>query len=126
MVQQPTKGLGQGIIWINGAPDVAQDHFTFGDPLLQGKMLYVNVMTAIRRALGICHHNGSCIVLIELSSFQLTDRDLHEDSTEILCELGGTNSRDKFTFGGTEADGCHPLRSVCNGSSSEKKNAGSN
>jgi hypothetical protein len=79
VVQQPTKGLSEGIGGVNSSPYVAQDHFTFGHPFLQGKMLDVNVAAPISGALGVGHHDGSRIIFIDFSSLQLLEGKIYKD-----------------------------------------------
>jgi hypothetical protein len=76
VMQQPAKGLGQGISRVNGLPYVAQDHFTFGHPFLQGKVLDVDVEIETFGAFIIGHHDGGCIILVKLSGFKLSNGDL--------------------------------------------------
>jgi hypothetical protein len=119
VMQQPAKGLGEGASRVNGSHYVAQDHFTFGHPFLQGKFLDVDVMDAIRRTLDIGHHYGSRIIIVDFSGFQLSDGDLKKDGTEELSNLCSANGFDKLTLSGAEADRCYQFRQVSDGCTSK-------
>jgi hypothetical protein len=75
-MQQPAKGIGQGIIRVNGSPYVAQNHFPLGHPFLQGKLLDAGAATVIHGEFIIGYNDGICIILIQLSGFQFSDGDL--------------------------------------------------
>ena len=95
----PAKCLGSMVSNIDDARDMMHDDDdTMTLPLLNGKMLDVNV-SGIRSGLAfIDHGNGGDIVFIERCGTLLWNAKLMKDGTKVFSNLGSMHSGDEFSL----------------------------
>lgn len=125
-VECPAEGLGTLVGGVDDAGDVVHDDISTLTPLLNGKMLNVDVTRARRRLAVINHGNGSQILFIEGGGSRLRKTKLGEDGTKILCNLGSLTSADKFGLSTGSSDSSLKLRLVSNRTTSEAEDKASN
>ncbi len=69
-------------------------------PILDGKVLDINVARALGRDLRVDHVDSRHIVFVDRSRTSLRKAKLAQDSAKVASMLGGDNSSEKFRFGG--------------------------
>ena len=94
----PAKCFGSMVSDIDDARDVTHNDEATTLPLLNGKMLNVDV-SGIRSGLAfIDHGNGRDIVFVEWCGTLLWNAKLAKDGTKVFSNLGGMDSSDEFSF----------------------------
>jgi hypothetical protein len=99
-MQGGTQRLGEGIGRVDDARDLAENDVPLGFPLLNCKMLDVDVTRSWRWAAGIDHKNGRLVVLVEHIRTRLGISKFIEDRSQVLGNLGSLNGSDEFSFSG--------------------------
>ena len=122
MVESGTKGCSERVGRIDDAGDVLHNNFVVGLPLLDGKMLNVNMARAGRRTAGVDHENGRRVVFVERGGAELRITKLGKDGAKIFSNFGSMDGGEEFSFGGTGGDGRLDLSLVGNGAAAEHEN----
>ena len=99
-VENATDAFGEGVAGIDGTFDVFEEDVASTFPILDSKVLDVNVAGAFGRTAGVDHVDGRFVVLIEKSGMLLSKAKLLKDDTEIFGDLGSSNSGNKLSFSG--------------------------
>jgi hypothetical protein len=76
-------------------------------PLLDSKILDVNVSEAFGGASGIDQFNGRFIIFVQDGRLLLSKSELMKDEMEVFCNFSGCNSGDELCLSG--AGGCDGL-----------------
>jgi hypothetical protein len=99
-VHNPAQCLGGIVRRILDAGDVKKNSLTGFFPILDSKVLDVNIMGARSGATRI-HHllDGGNIILKKLSWLSLWKAQLGKNGTQVLGNLDDSNSSDEFGFG---------------------------
>ena len=96
--KRPAKGLGSLVSDIDDARDMTHDNETMMLPLLNSKVLYVNV-SGVRSGLAfIDHGNGGDVVFVERCGTLLWNAKLMKDGTKVFGNLGSMHSGNEFSL----------------------------
>jgi hypothetical protein len=125
MMEDPTKGFGEGIGGVDYTRDVDHDDVTVAFPLLQGEVLNINMVRALGRLAGIGHQNSGLIVFVELSGARVRIVEVGEDGVEVLGSLSGLNGGDELGFGRGGGNHGLELGTVGDGSTTQGENGAS-
>ncbi len=98
-MEGPAESLGGLVSVVDDARKMVHDDITPTTPLLDGKVLNVDMAGARSRLTLVDHRNGSHVVFVERSGIRLPETELSENRTEILGSLGGMTSCVKFRLG---------------------------
>lgn len=96
--KSPPKSFCSLVAGIDNSRDVVHLNLSSRPPLLNCKELNVNVTGTRSRLPLIDHVNAGFVVDIERSRFGLFKAQLTEDRTEVLCNLGSTDTQNKFSL----------------------------
>ena len=120
-VKDPAKGLGQVIQGIDDARDVLRDNVASILPILNGKMLDINVTGALGRDASVDHVDSRHVVFVDWGGTGLGKTEFEEDRAKVLRMFSCDNCSQKFGFSG--AGGCDGLglSAVRNGTTTEDK-----
>ena len=118
-MQGGTQRLGEGIGRIDDARDGVENDIAIGFPLLNHKMLYVDVARSWGRAAGIDHKDGRLVVLVEHSRTRLDIFEFIKDRSHVLGNLGSLNCSDEFSVSGARGDGRLHIGLVGNGTTTK-------
>ena len=94
----PAKCLGSMVSDIDDARDMTHDDETTTLPLLNGKMLNVDVSGIGSRLAFVDHGNGGDIVFVERCGTLLWNAELMKDGTKVFSNLGSMHSGDEFSL----------------------------
>ena len=94
----PAKCLGSMVSNIDDARDMMHDNETTMLPLLNGKMLNVNVSGIGSRLVFVDHGNGRDIVFIKRCGTLLRDAKLMKDGMKVFSNLGSMHSGNEFSL----------------------------
>ena len=97
-MENPTEWLGKGIRRVDDSRDVAHNDIARCFPVLDGKVLNVNVSGAIRRNVVVDHEDSRHIVFVDWSGRGLRETELMEDGTEVSSLLSSGNSSNEFSL----------------------------
>jgi hypothetical protein len=71
MMKNQSKGFSHGIGGVDGTTDVFKEHVPLSHPIIEGKVLNIDVMASISGAARVGHHYGSRIVLKQRHGVEL-------------------------------------------------------
>ena len=94
----PAKGFGSMVSDIDDARDMMHNDETATLPLLNGKMLNVDVSGVRSGFAFIDHGNGGDIVFVEWCGTLLWNAELMKDGTKVFSNLGGMDGSDEFSL----------------------------
>ena len=100
LMKNPTKRFCKVIRWVDDAMDEGHDNVSCIFPVLNGKMLDINVSRAFGGDLGVDHVDGRLVVGVEDSRAFGRKTQLCHDSAKVFGMLGGGNSSHEFSFSG--------------------------
>ena len=100
-MEDPTKGFGEIIGWVEYSRDKTHDNVASFFPILDGKVLDINVTGALSGDTGVDHIDGRLIVLIDGSGASQRETEVLHDSAEVLGLLGSIDGSEEFGLGGT-------------------------
>lgn len=88
-MENPAERLGMVIRGIDDTiRDVDHDDAAGIFPILNGKVLDVNVKRAFSRNFGVDHFDGRHVVIVERSGFHLAEAQFSHDGTQVLRMFG--------------------------------------
>ena len=99
-VENPTKGLGEVIRLVDYTWNEIHYDVSSIFPVLNGKVLDVDVPRALSGHLGINHVDGRFIIHPDRSSLWLGKSKFFHDGSEVLGMFGGGDSCEEFCLGG--------------------------
>jgi hypothetical protein len=99
-MEDPAKGFSEIVGRIDDTGDMAKFKVTLSTPVLDGKVLYINVTRALSRLHCIDHTDGRDVVFVEEGGSGLSETNLLENKTEVLGNFGGRDSSKKLGLGG--------------------------
>jgi hypothetical protein len=97
-VKDPTNTFGEGVTWIEDTAEVGEEDMASLAPVLNGKVLDVDMARAFSRFVGVDHLDGGLVVLVKLCGANLCKTELSKDRAEVFGHLGRRDSGDKFSF----------------------------
>ncbi len=100
MVERGTERLCQRVRGIDDTRDVGKNNFLGSFPLLQGKMLDVNVTGTRCGTIRVNHQDCCGVILEQRGRTELRVSKLQENRSKVLDNLGGMNGGEEFGFGG--------------------------
>ena len=121
-VQSPTESFGGLVSRIDHTRDVVHLDDTTPLPLLNRKILNVNVPRARGGLILVDHSDGCHVVLVEWSRRGLGKAELVKDRAKILGSLGGLDSRNELSFGRAGSNSGLHLGLIGNGTTSKTEN----
>ncbi len=75
-MEDPAEGLGKVVRWVENSSDVVHDNVLRVLPVLDGKVLDINVTRTFRRDLGVDHIDSRHIVFVDRSRTSLRKAEL--------------------------------------------------
>ena len=100
LMKNPTKRFCKVIRWVDDAMDECHDNVACIFPVLDGKMLDIDVTRAFGGDLGVDHVDGRLVVGVEDSGAFWRETQLSHDGVKVLGMLGGGDSSHEFSFSG--------------------------
>ena len=97
-MEDPTEGLGEIIGRVDDARDVFQDDVLGILPILDGKVLNINVAGALSRNTSVDHLDSRLVVFVDRSRVMLGKTQLFQNSTEVFGMLRSKNSSKELSF----------------------------
>jgi len=97
-MENPAQGLREVIRRIDDTWDVAHDNVASLLPILNGKVLDINVMRTLSRNTSINHLDSRHVVFVDRSWFILRETQFSHYSTEVLGLLSGKDGSEKLSF----------------------------
>ena len=101
MVQSQSEGLGEGISRVSDPGNVRENNLAMGFPLLNCKMLNVDVTGPGSRTTSIDHEDCGSVVFVQGGRLRLWIAEFREDGAKILGDLSGVHGSNQFSFGRT-------------------------
>ena len=114
-VQNPSKGFREVVTGVKDSWNVFENNFASLFPILNGKMLNVDVTGSVSGMTCIDQFDGGCIVFVKDSGIVLRESEFLENGAQVKRDLGGRDCSKEFSLSG--AGGCTALclRLVGNG-----------
>jgi hypothetical protein len=97
-MEDPSNGLGKTITWIDYTGNLVEIEVSSFLPVLEGKILYANMVRVLGRAAGIGHLDNGLIVFPDRSWSSLSETKLGKNGTEILGNFARGDSHNEFGF----------------------------
>ena len=107
IVQDPAQGFGQIVSGVDNARHVVHDDIAGILPILDGKVLDIDMTGTLGGDLGVDHIDRRHIVLIDWGRPRGRKTKLRENGSEVLGVFGGRDSAEKLSLSG--AGGCDGL-----------------
>ena len=117
--KSPAKCFGGMVGNVDKARDVMHDDDSMMLPLLNGKMLNVNMPGAGSGFALIDHGNGGDVVLVEQCWSFLGNTEFMKDGTKVFGNLGSMHSSNELSLGGTCSNSGLKFGLVGNGTTSK-------
>ena len=99
-MQNPTKGLGEVVRGVDYPWDVLHDDVAGILPILDGKVLDVNMTGAFRWDAGVDHIDGRFVVFVDWGGAILGESQIRQDGSEVFGMFGCSNGSQELSFGG--------------------------
>jgi hypothetical protein len=97
-VKYPTNALGESITRIDDAGDLFKNKVASFLPILDGKVLYVNMAGTLSGAIGVDHFNCRFVVFTDRSGGVLGKTELIENRTDVASNFASRNGSKEFSF----------------------------
>ena len=97
-VQDPAKGFGHGIRWIDDASNVIHGYFAKCSPLLKSEVAEINVPRARSGKIDVDNLDSGIIVLIDHGGISLGVAEFNENHAEVLGHFGGSIGGNQFSL----------------------------
>jgi hypothetical protein len=107
-MKDPADAFGEAVARVDDTLDVFQNNMASPFPVLNGKILNVNMAGAFSGTTGVDHLDCRFVVLIERSGAGLEKTELCEDGAEVFGHFGSGNGGNKLGF--SRASGSDSLR----------------
>ena len=120
MVKCSAERFCERISRIDNTRDMFEYDLKICLPLLNRKVLDVNVARTRRGATGINHEYRSCIVLVQACRLMLDIPELGKDRSQVFGDLCGMYGGKEFSFGRTGRDGRLDCFLICRQSDHHK------
>jgi len=124
-VEKPAQGLGEIIGRVIDTRNMEKHDIASFFPILNGKMLDVNMSGARGRATRINHLDGGNVIFVERRRRSLGKPELGKDGTEVLGNLGSGDGSDEFSFSGASGGSRLCLGAIGNGTTSKSESIAS-
>ena len=98
-MQNPAKWLGQVIGRVDDAMNEFHDNCTGFLPVLNGKVLDVDVVRVFSRHAGVDHVDGRLVITVENRRATGRKSQLSHDRAQVFCVLSSSDGRKEFSFG---------------------------
>ena len=100
-MEDPSQRLSQIVRAIDGARDEIQNNVTSIFPVLDGKVLDVNVTGTLSGNLSVDHIDSGLVVQVQASGARRGETKLFEDCTQVPSLFGSSDGRKEFSLSGT-------------------------
>ena len=117
-VEDPTKCFGEVVRGVDNSRDGFEDNVASLAPILNCKVLNVDVARALGRLTSVDHFDRGFIVFIKWSSRLLGETKLTQNRAQVLSNLGGGDGGDEFGFCRAGGRDCLGFRTVGNDATS--------
>ena len=99
-MQDPTEGLGKVVGRIDNSREVSHDNVASILPVLDGKVLDVNVTRSLSRNSSIDHFDRGHVVLVDRSGSMLWKSEFFQNEPQVPGMFSSENGGKKLSFGG--------------------------
>ena len=99
-VEDPANTFSKGIARVDGPFDVLKEDMASTSPILDGKVLDVDVTGAFCRASSIDHFDGRFVVFVKNGRSFLSEAKLMEKEAQVFGNLGSSNGSNEFSLSG--------------------------
>ena len=120
-VKDPSNRFGQAVGGIDDARNMNQFEIAGLLPILNRKMLNVNVTRASGRATSIDHFDGRLIIFENRSGSNLSETEFTKNGTEILGNFCSFDSSKKLGLGARGGSDCLSVTAIGNNARSKEK-----